>query len=97
MTPVGNSMRTGDDLTSLRPSSTVDFHGGRHAGGESHALGYMVDMDAHRDTLRQTHPGEDRVDPRETSRAGLRIRDVDAARDAVYVTADELAVAHQLE
>jgi hypothetical protein len=27
----------------------------------------------------------------------LRIRDVDAARDAVYVTADELAVAHQLE
>src|SRR5215813_8731856 len=47
--------------------------------------------------LRQPHPGEDRVDLRESLRAGLRIGDVDAARDAVDVAADNVAVAHQLD
>src|SRR5262249_43758042 len=65
--------------------------------GENDALGYMIDMDPHRDALGQTHPGEDRVDLRESLRAGLRIGDVDAARDAVDVAADDVAIAHQLD
>src|SRR5258708_7985332 len=59
------------------------FHGGCLAGGENDALGYMVDMDPHGNALGQTHPGEDRVDLRESLRAGLRIGDVDAPCDAV--------------
>src|SRR5215472_17276280 len=84
-------------LTPRRPRSMFDFHGGCLAGGENNALGHMIDMDTHRDALRQTHPGEDRIDRREALRAGLHIGNVDAARDAVDVAADDVAVAHQLE
>src|SRR5215471_14155379 len=80
-----------------RSSARLDLHGGRLAGGENDALGHLIDMDPYRDALRQTHPGEDRVDRREASRAGFRIGNVDAARDAVDVAADDVAVAHQLE
>src|SRR5215471_6797837 len=78
-------------------SAMLDLNGRCLAGGENDALGYMIDMDTHRDALRQTHPGEDRVDRREALRAGLRIGNVDAARDAVDVAADDIAVPHQLE
>src|SRR5215469_6459829 len=78
-------------------SAMLDLNGRCLAGGENDALGYMIDMDTHRDALRQTHPGEDRIDRREALRAGLRIGNVDAARDAVDVAADDVAVAHQLE
>src|SRR5215831_9753265 len=80
-----------------RSRARLDFHGRCLAGGENDALGYMIDMDPHRDALGQTHPGEDRVDLRESLRAGLRIGDVDAARDAVDVAADDVAIAHQLD
>src|SRR5262249_46978175 len=91
--PTGVRLR----LTPRRPSSMFDFHGGCLAGGENDALGHVIDVDAHRDALGQTHPGEDRVDLRESLWAGLRIGDVDAPRDAVDVAADDFAIAHQLE
>src|SRR5215813_661151 len=78
-------------------SSMLDLNGRCLAGGENDALGHMIDMDTHRDALGQTHPGEDRVDRREALRARFRIGNVDAARDAVDVAADDVAVAHQLE
>src|SRR5215469_10110654 len=84
-------------LTPRRPRSMFDFHGGCLAGGENDALGHMIDMDTHRDALRQTYPGEDRVDLCEALRAGFRIGNVDAARDAVDVAANDVAVPHQLD
>src|SRR5262252_2667075 len=84
-------------LTQRRPRSMVDFHGGCLAGGENDALGHMIDVDAHGNALGQTHPGEDRVDLRESLRAGLRIRDVDAPCNAADVAADDVAIAHELD
>src|SRR6516225_11634143 len=78
-------------------SARLDLNGRCLAGGEHDALGYMVDMDPHGYALGQTHPGEDRVDLRESLRAGLRIGDVDAPCDAVDVAADDVAIAHQLD
>src|SRR5262249_30520589 len=66
-------------------------------GGENDALGHMIDVDAHRDALGQPHPGEDRVDLRKSSGAGLRIGDIDAARDAADVAADDVAITHELD
>jgi hypothetical protein len=45
-----------------RSSSILDSNGGRHPSREDDARRYLVDMDAHRDALRQAHPSEDRVD-----------------------------------
>ena len=73
-------------------SARLDFNGRCLAGGENDALGHMIDMDTRRDALGQTHPGEDGVHGRKSLRAGLRIRDVDAARKAVDVAADDIAV-----
>ena len=42
-------------------------------------------------------PGEDRVDVGKPLPVGLRVRNIDAAGNAVDVTADNLAIAHQLD
>ena len=83
------------------------FAGGRAAGSistvavmpaERHDVGrHLVDMDADRDALGQAHPGEDRVDGRDPLPVGLRVRHVDGAGDAVDVTEQDLAVAHELD
>src|SRR5215472_13833729 len=75
----------------------IDLHGGGHPGGEDHTLGHLIDMDAHRDALRQTHPGEDRIYSRQPLPVGLCVRDVDAAGDAPDMSANNLTVAHQLD
>ena len=75
----------------LRPGSRIDLHGGGHSRREHHALGHLIDVDAHRDALREAHPGEDRVDGREPLPVGLRVRDIDGAGDAVDMAANDLA------
>jgi hypothetical protein len=50
-----------------------------------------------RDALGQAHPREDRVDVGDPLSGGLRVRNVDGASDALDVTAQDLAVAHQLD
>jgi len=42
----------------------IDLHSGGHASHEMHAIGYLIDVDAHRNALREADPGEDRVDRR---------------------------------
>src|SRR5262245_63375357 len=81
--------------TRRRPRSMVDFHGGGLAGGENDALGHMIDVDAHGNALRQPHPGEDRVEMRESLWAGLRIGGVHGACGGVEVAAGSVAVALQ--
>ncbi len=80
---------------SARRFSRFDLDGGRHARRKNHALRHVIQMDAHRHALRRPHPGEDRVDCGEPLGVRLRIRHVDAARDAVDVPAN-VAIAHQL-
>ena len=50
-------------------------------------------MDAHRDTLRQPHPGEDRVDVGNPLPVGLRVGDIDRAGDAVDMAAHDVGIA----
>src|SRR6476661_7182752 len=80
----------------LRACPIVNLNGGRHPGREDDARRYLVDMDAHRNALRQAHPGEDRVDISHPLIVGLRVRDVDRAGDAVDAAAHDLTMAHQL-
>jgi hypothetical protein len=75
----------------------LDFHGDGLTGGENDVLGYVIDMDSHRDALRQAHPGEDRVDGREASRAGFRVGTLmPRAMLSTWPRTTSL-VAHQLE
>jgi hypothetical protein len=47
--------------TLRRFRSRIDLHGTRHAGHQADAIQYLIDVDAHRRTLRKAHPGEDRI------------------------------------
>src|SRR6266446_5910900 len=80
-----------------RPRPRIDLHSSRHPGCEDHTLRHLIDVDAHRNALRQAHPGEDRVDRGEPLPVGLRVRHIDAARDAADMAANDLGVAHQLD
>jgi len=71
--------------------------GGGHSRREHHAFGHLIYVDAHWDPLREAHPGENRVYVGKPLPIGLCVRDIDAARDAADMTADDLAVAHQLD
>src|SRR5580692_4640461 len=101
--PRGSSLVV-QDLSPLRArlllllaGPRIDLNGGGHPGRKHHALGYLIDVDAHRNALRQTHPGEDRVDLSQPLPVGLRVCDVDAAGDTVDMAAGDLAVSHQLD
>src|SRR6516164_2045385 len=85
-----------NSLTRLR-GARVDLHGRGHARREDHTLWNVVDVDAHRDALRQAHPSEDRVDLSQPCPVWLRVRNVNGACDAVDMTANDLTVAHQLD
>src|SRR3954471_12076223 len=80
-----------------RPGTYIDLHGGGHPRCKHHAFGHRVDMDAHRDTLGQPHPGEDRVDIGDPLPVGLRVGDIDRAGDAVDMAAHDYGIAHQLD
>jgi hypothetical protein len=80
-----------------RAGARIDLHSRGHACCERHVLRHLIDVDAHRDALRQTHPGEDRVDVGKPFSIGLCGRNIDAAGEAVDVTADNLSIAHQLD
>jgi hypothetical protein len=73
-----------------------DLHGGGHTLRQHYPLRHLVDMDAYRNALRQAHPGEDRVDVGEALPIGLRVRNINAAGDAVDMAAQDLRVTHQL-
>jgi len=75
----------------------IDLHGRRHAGHQANAIRHLIDVDVHRHALGEPHPGEDRVDRGEALQVGLRVRDIDGARDAADMAANDLAVAHQLD
>ena len=44
---------------------------------------HQIDRNANGDALGQSHPGEDRINGRQPLSIGLRVRNIDAARDAV--------------
>jgi hypothetical protein len=73
------------------------LHGGRHAGHQSDAIRHLINVDAHRDALRETHPGEDRIYRGEPCLIRLRVRDVDATGDAADMSSNELTEAHELD
>src|SRR5271169_5366132 len=79
------------------PRLRIDLHGRGHPSRQDHTLRHLIDVDAHRNALRQAHPGKDRVDLSQPLTVRLRVRDVDAAGDAADMAANDLAVAHQFD
>ena len=70
------------------------LHSGRLTRDKAQTIRDMVNLESHRHALREPYPGENRIDGGETLRVRLRVRDVDAARDAADMTAKDLVVAH---
>src|SRR5258708_10372036 len=79
------------------PRFWIDLHGSRHASHQSDVIRHLIDMNAYRHTLRQPHPGEDRIHRSEPRLIRLRVRDIDASGDAPDMATNKLAVAHQLD
>src|SRR5262245_46487950 len=80
-----------------RACSIIYLDGSGHASCKHDAGRHLIDMHANRDALRKTHPRKDGVDICHPLTRGLSVRDVDRARDAVDVTAQDLTVSHQLD
>src|SRR5262249_21253084 len=80
-----------------RASPIIYLDGSGHAGCKHDAGRHLIDMHANRDALRETHPRKGGVDVCDPLTRGLSVRDVDRARDAVDMTAQDLAVSHQLD
>jgi hypothetical protein len=75
----------------------IDLHSSCHASHEAQAVRYLIDVNAHRHALRKPYPGENRIYRGEPRLIRLRVRDVDAASDAVDMATDKLTVAHQFD
>ena len=73
------------------------MHRGGHPRRENYARRHMIDLDANWNPLRQPHPGEDRIDVGKALPIGLRVRHIDAPRNAADVPVNELLKAHQLD
>jgi hypothetical protein len=67
-------------------SGFVDLDRGGHSRHENDALRHLIDVDAHGDSLREPHPGEDRIDDGNALPVRLRIGDVDRAIDVGVTT-----------
>ncbi len=77
----------------LRPGPRIDLDRGRHSRRQRHALRHFIDVDAHGYALGKAHPSEDRIDRGNPLLIGLRVGDVDRAREAVDMAANDLAKA----
>ena len=75
----------------------VDLYSCSHPLDKLHALWDLIDVDADRDALRKSDPGEDRVDRSHSLIVGLRVRNINGAGNAVDVAANDLTVTHQLD
>src|ERR1700742_921928 len=80
-----------------RARAGIDLYRSGHAGYQPNTIRYLIDVNAYRYALRETHPGEDRIDRGESGLVRLRIRDVDAAGNAADMAANQLLVAHQFD
>ena len=69
------------------------MHGSRDSRDESDVSRHLVDAHVHRDTLRQSHPGENGINGRKPLLVWLCIRYVDSSGDTVDVPANDLALA----
>src|SRR5580704_5363774 len=85
-----------DCLSVRRPRrERVELDRCGHAGDQPSAFGHLIDSDAHRDALSETHPCEDRVDGSQSGLVGSCVRDIDAPRDAGNLTSHNRAVTQQ--
>jgi hypothetical protein len=80
---------------SLGTGSIVDLNRGRHAGREDDILRDLIDVDAHRDALGESHPSENGVHGGNPLIVGLCIGNVDRAGDAVDVATHCPIIAYQ--
>ena len=74
----------------------LGLHGRVRATHNTHAIRYLIDVDMHWNAPREAHPGEDRIYRCELRTIMLRIRNIDAAIEALNMIANNLAAAHEL-
>ena len=65
----------------------LDDDGGGRPGADQNALGYIIDVNAHRDALRQPHPPNGRVGSGQQFRPGRIVAISNAAADALDMAA----------
>src|SRR5580658_1633450 len=75
----------------------LDLDGGRQSGHQSHALRHLIQVDAHGNALCKANPGKDRIYRGQPLLVWLGVRDVDSTRNSGNMTANGLAIAHQLD
>ena len=81
-------------LNSTASRSRIDLDRRCHSGDQVSAIRCLIYLDMYRHTLGKAHPSEDRVHRGKPLLVSLRVRDVDATRDAADLAANDLAVAH---
>src|SRR5215471_11806417 len=79
-----------------RPSR-IDLYSCRHAGNELNILRHLIELNTNRHALGKAHEAEDWVNRSESRCIRPRVGDMDAARDALHLTSDQLAVTHKLD
>jgi hypothetical protein len=72
----------------------IDLYSGGHFGYEYDSLWHLIDLNAHWNSLREPHPGEDWVDRRNPLPVRLCVRTL-IARDALDTAAHDPAITHQ--
>src|SRR5271166_4516744 len=79
----------------LRGYGGADGNGAGRACDEFDASGNLIDMDAHRDALGQTHPGEHRIDARQAPAVRCAVLVADGVADAFDMADDRCVETHK--
>ena len=85
------------ERSARRPCAGVDRDGRGQPRHKAHVVRNGIEVNADGDALGEADEGEDRVDGRQPHARRRRVGDVDAARDALDVAAEDFWVAHQLD
>src|SRR5712675_2767691 len=83
------------ELTLSLPTDLPDRYGGGAPGHEKKVRRHIVELDAHRDALRQTHPAEGRIDESQQFAAGCAVLVLDAISDALDVPCQHARIPDQ--
>ena len=86
--------RLAADSPRRRARTRIDLYRGGHSGRQDHTWRHVIDMNAHRDPLGQTHPGKYRIDLSQALPVGLRVCDVDAPGCAAVICQPSLLADH---
>src|SRR4029077_19596503 len=83
------------ELSSSPPVDLPDRYRGGTPGDQKKVRRHIVELDAHRDALREAHPTEGRIDESQQLAAGAAVLVLDAVSDALDVSRQNARIADQ--